>query len=972
MWIIVVGIHQSQVTLLAGRESRAVPLKGHGGVIFGSEFLRILDPRARPPAQDDPYNSPRPAATSRYEEDVADPAPRHETRTFLETPGDKPTHESFFSSRHSRKLEPIVSSSSQLSSTSSSFSSSSSTANVFQHIDASAGIKQHSRRMFQQNMNNNRLTPSKKFITSSTNSVKPTTSPVNTLTDRDNANLFRRGSSSVTDHTENLPNVDYDYNYYYLDDLYPLTGSSVESSGRASEVGEHTTSQRITEALPEVGLSSTISQSTSVTATTSPVEPSHKLERKTIGAVQSTSVVPAANTVSTTITPQKTIVSTTTKRPTTKRSIFRYQTTTESAQKVGTLLEDSNASTPKLTLEFKTQPSAAASESPSVFSSPGQKSSETTATTNKSVSVVDTPKPRTSVTVSSSARSSPPPTTPSLPNLKTKITSDSTKSFPSTTISTPESTSAPESTFAPEAEVEDSVQRVMGKDNSPTRHFRYTTPIPKNDSIENQNSTQELTPDDNIHKSLGSSSSSSVVVEVRVEAPRRESRVLETSEVVPLLQTVTREPSKGVLVTPEKVQVVNPDPDTTSFLLSDPLVVDVASTPTTSDQGPDAAPPHRRPPVVLREDTTTTSAPSTTTTDTTTSATTTSTTSTALPDTTASPTTTLRTDTTTTTTKTSAAVMEASALMLQQGPKQLDQVNGLSSNKALEEIQVNRGKNRSVQFETSVVEVSGSVGSDAHVPAEDAAEAESLPGGLSRDGRKIETHQSSPRQQLQSQRVSTSVSRTEARTAGRISSVNAPENLPQELSTSVTAQPSNITQDVSTLASNITLPRGLKSLVGLTEVPHGLAPLGLAPFGQAPAGLAPFGNAPAGLAPHGLVPGGLHPHGLAPKGYGFRHPSLHGLNSTANATQNNGTRLTFVDATVVEGGADANSTVGYVVEEHNISRFRLEEKTSDGFIIGEYGVVDHSTGDVNGVRYTADSTADPHLIYETLMKFLKL
>lgn len=145
--------------------------------------------------------------------------------------------------------------------------------------------------------------------------------------------------------------------------------------------------------------------------------------------------------------------------------------------------------------------------------------------------------------------------------------------------------------------------------------------------------------------------------------------------------------------------------------------------------------------------------------------------------------------------------------------------------------------------------------------------------------------------------------------------------------------------------------------MGSLRAQQGMAPQGTAPFGHAPEGRSPFGKSPAGVVPQGVLPGGIHPQGVSPAGTEV---------------------LRLVDASVAAGGASSNNTVtgnhtvGYVVEENDKSRFRLEEKTPDGYIIGEYGVVDHQTGDVNGVRYTADSTADPRLIYDALMKFLEL
>lgn len=78
--------------------------------------------------------------------------------------------------------------------------------------------------------------------------------------------------------------------------------------------------------------------------------------------------------------------------------------------------------------------------------------------------------------------------------------------------------------------------------------------------------------------------------------------------------------------------------------------------------------------------------------------------------------------------------------------------------------------------------------------------------------------------------------------------------------------------------------------------------------------------------------------------------------------------------------ADADDTsddevdpkVGFVVEGRNYRKYRVEEKTPDGFIVGEYGVVSNNDGSLRGVRYTADSNISPNLIYEALMKFLSL
>ncbi|XP_015590363.1 cell wall protein DAN4 [Cephus cinctus] len=70
--------------------------------------------------------------------------------------------------------------------------------------------------------------------------------------------------------------------------------------------------------------------------------------------------------------------------------------------------------------------------------------------------------------------------------------------------------------------------------------------------------------------------------------------------------------------------------------------------------------------------------------------------------------------------------------------------------------------------------------------------------------------------------------------------------------------------------------------------------------------------------------------------------------------------------------AEDGHKVGYVVEGRNYRKYRVEERTPDGFIVGEYGVVSHDDGSLRGVRYTADGTINPRLIYDALMKFLAL
>lgn len=79
-----------------------------------------------------------------------------------------------------------------------------------------------------------------------------------------------------------------------------------------------------------------------------------------------------------------------------------------------------------------------------------------------------------------------------------------------------------------------------------------------------------------------------------------------------------------------------------------------------------------------------------------------------------------------------------------------------------------------------------------------------------------------------------------------------------------------------------------------------------------------------------------------------------------------------VQETTTEKCKEDNCKVGYVVEGRQFKKYRVEERTSDGFIVGEYGVVRNEDGALRGVRYTADSDASPRLIYDALMKFLQL
>ncbi|PSN37895.1 hypothetical protein C0J52_19902 [Blattella germanica] len=95
----------------------------------------------------------------------------------------------------------------------------------------------------------------------------------------------------------------------------------------------------------------------------------------------------------------------------------------------------------------------------------------------------------------------------------------------------------------------------------------------------------------------------------------------------------------------------------------------------------------------------------------------------------------------------------------------------------------------------------------------------------------------------------------------------------------------------------------------------------------------------------------------------------HGVQTTPGQVEDTGLR----DFSTQPGETrDPNSKFGYVVEGRNFRKYRVEERTSDGFIVGEYGVVSHDDGSLRGVRYTADGTINPRLIYDALVKFLSL
>ncbi|KAL9898060.1 uncharacterized protein ACN427_006339 isoform 1-T7 [Glossina fuscipes fuscipes] len=91
-----------------------------------------------------------------------------------------------------------------------------------------------------------------------------------------------------------------------------------------------------------------------------------------------------------------------------------------------------------------------------------------------------------------------------------------------------------------------------------------------------------------------------------------------------------------------------------------------------------------------------------------------------------------------------------------------------------------------------------------------------------------------------------------------------------------------------------------------------------------------------------------------------------------NNNNNNNYRGGLNAGSQAEQNENDDAKVAYVVEGRNYRKYRVEEKTDDGFIVGEYGVVDHNDGNLRGVRYTADSTINRSLIQKALLTFLKL
>ncbi|XP_066593987.1 uncharacterized protein [Prorops nasuta] len=64
----------------------------------------------------------------------------------------------------------------------------------------------------------------------------------------------------------------------------------------------------------------------------------------------------------------------------------------------------------------------------------------------------------------------------------------------------------------------------------------------------------------------------------------------------------------------------------------------------------------------------------------------------------------------------------------------------------------------------------------------------------------------------------------------------------------------------------------------------------------------------------------------------------------------------LVTEAATSGDAEDGHKVSYVVEGRNYRKYRVEERTPDGFIVGEYGVVSHDDGSLRGVRFPLNSS----------------
>lgn len=76
---------------------------------------------------------------------------------------------------------------------------------------------------------------------------------------------------------------------------------------------------------------------------------------------------------------------------------------------------------------------------------------------------------------------------------------------------------------------------------------------------------------------------------------------------------------------------------------------------------------------------------------------------------------------------------------------------------------------------------------------------------------------------------------------------------------------------------------------------------------------------------------------------------------------------------ITEGGVSSSSyRLGYTVDAGgSVRKFRYEERTPEGAIVGEFGF-HKNDGVIRGVRYSAEPGVHPKVLYEALVKFFTL
>ena len=79
-----------------------------------------------------------------------------------------------------------------------------------------------------------------------------------------------------------------------------------------------------------------------------------------------------------------------------------------------------------------------------------------------------------------------------------------------------------------------------------------------------------------------------------------------------------------------------------------------------------------------------------------------------------------------------------------------------------------------------------------------------------------------------------------------------------------------------------------------------------------------------------------------------------------------------LDQSPPDGDSDSEENEDMFISDHDAHKYLVEEKTPDGYIVGEFGIVNRSSGNLRGVRYTAHGSINPQLIQDALRTFLSL